>query len=722
MADYHPLTQDIIRWSKRALLAGDRQEAGLGLRDLLCGLAALEEAPEIRNVLSQVLGLKPDQNLGVNWPDSVKADLTGARAIPATEAVMPLQDDLRLLLAGVAGRSPELAPDVLVPAIIGADHPMTSEFRRLNRVDQARPTPLLDQVGLDLTREAREGRIGPIIGRESLMEMVVETLCRSVKRNPLLIGPAGVGKTAIAERLAQRIAAGQVPEPLRGTRLIQLQPSSLMARCSSVQQFVEQVDTIIGEASQPAVLLFIDEVHAMIGVGGATGSTDLASLLKPALARGAIACVAATTDDEFRRHMQADPALERRFVPLRVQELSAAETLVVLHGVRDDLQMRRHVAVPDAVLSWMVNFAERHLRNRQFPDKAIDVLDQTVAHAVMAGRSDVDIDMAASVAHRLVAVQQDLGSSLADLGRRLAERFPGAGEVLDDLVTRIDVAMGGLDVRPERPNAVVLLSGRAAEVADAVAADIAELALGGRNRVVSIDFADFPQEHDLSRFVGSAPGFVGYRDPLPIHRLQQTPSCVLVCRHIDACHRRIRDVLSNAIDRGVLTDAQGHMVYLSDAIVLLTMAQDSPESKPALGFGSSQGLAAGPSLTDDRRLEQLLDTGLLAQIDLRLTTASMAGTVAEHIDAFGVQPLLQGLADRYRAQGVVLIWDDSLSRWLAAESTSADQRSLERLLDLRLVPVLYKRLADEPSAAGGLRLLVSCTDGIVTLAEAPAES
>ncbi len=235
--------------------------------------------------------------------------------------------------------------------------------------------PTLEQYGRDLTREALEGKLAPIVGRYDEIQLLIETLARRTKRNPVLVGPAGVGKTAIVEGFAQRVVKGEVPPLLQDVRVMAIQPSTLVAGAHMVGELEKRMKSVLSEASQDGIILFIDEVHSMMGAGGMPGVSDMGSLLKPALARGEIACIAATTDDEYRRFIEPDGALERRFQPIRVQELTAEETIAVLMSLRDLLARQYNVQVPDEVLRWLVDFGQRFLRNRHLPDKGVDLLE-----------------------------------------------------------------------------------------------------------------------------------------------------------------------------------------------------------------------------------------------------------------------------------------------------------------------------------------------------------
>ncbi|HCJ09534.1 MAG TPA: hypothetical protein DHW14_00005, partial [Clostridiales bacterium] len=384
-----------------------------------------------------------------------------------------------------------------------------------------RRTPTLDKLGWDLTRAAVEGRLTPVVGRESEIQLVIETLCRRTKRNPVLVGPAGVGKTAIVEGLAQLIVSGRVPAVLQGTRLISLPVSSLIAEAGVVGQLEERMKAVLSEAAQDGIVLFIDEVHSIVGAGASAvhAAGDVSNQLKPALARGDIACIAAATDEEYRRFIERDSALERRFQPVRVQELTAGQSLQVLEVLRDDLQRDRGVRVPDEVLVWLVDFADRFLKNRFFPDKAVDALEQCVAHCVARGRHEIDLSDAEAVARRMIGMPVAIGERVNGMTGALRENVLLLDEDIQTLGDRLQVTMRGLDLRPERPNAVVLLTGDAASRARTIAETIARSLYGAPERVVDVDFGRLVHESDVNVLVGAPPGYIGYSDSLPLHRV-----------------------------------------------------------------------------------------------------------------------------------------------------------------------------------------------------------
>ncbi len=284
-----------------------------------------------------------------------------------------------------------------------------------------RPTPTLEKFGTDLTQKALKGELSPIVGRDEEIHVMIEVLCRRTKRNPVLVGPAGVGKTAIVEGFAQRVVRGEVPDILKGVRVWAIQPSTVVAGAHVVGELEKRMKSVIEEASQEGIILFIDEVHSMIGAGGMVGTGDVASLLKPALARGELACIAATTDEEYRRFIESDSALERRFQPIRVQALTPEQTLTVLRVLKEEFERTRGVQVSEEILVWLIEFAQRFLRNRNFPDKAIDLLEQCVAYALTQGKQVVEQADAEQVAQRMVGMPLDFDVRLSGLRERLSK-------------------------------------------------------------------------------------------------------------------------------------------------------------------------------------------------------------------------------------------------------------------------------------------------------------
>jgi ATP-dependent Clp protease ATP-binding subunit ClpC len=552
------------------------------------------------------------------------------------------------------------------------------------RADQ--PTPTLDRFGRDLTRQAADGQLGGLVGRERELDLIIETLCRRQKRNPVLLGAAGSGKTAIVEGLAGRIVRDQVPVALRGVRIVQLQPSSLVAGAGIVGELETRMRAILDEARQDGIVLFIDEVHAIVGTGGMRGTGDLASLLKPALARGDLACIAATTDDEYRRFIAEDAALERRFNPVVVDELDEPSTLAVLRSHRDELSRLRGVRVGDDVLEWLVHFAAAAMPNRTFPDKAVDLLEQCVAHAVAHGHGAVDRATAEDVARRTTGVPLSIGERLGALERDLALRALSNPEATRHLIARLGVTMRGLDSRRGRPNAVVLVAGTAAPRARELAETMANALFGNPNRVVSVDLARMTGPHDVAMLVGAPPGYVGYSDRLPIHRLAAMPWSVLLCEGAEAAHPVVRELLAEAFEDGAFVDGGGRRIALSDTVVVLVCGD--VEAGHRLGFQAAgtarseggEAVDAGRSATATRALGERL----AALVDVEIIAHRAPPDAAPPVER-----TLELLAQRFAREGISLEWDASVRKWLLERAgpsgdidAAADRELLPRLAPL----------------------------------------
>jgi ATP-dependent Clp protease ATP-binding subunit ClpC len=549
-------------------------------------------------------------------------------------------------------------------------------------------TPMLDQFGCDLTQLARKGKLSPVVGREEETELLIETLCRHSKRNPVLVGPAGVGKTAIVEGVARRIVEGKIPPSLINSRIIALQPSLLVAGAHITGELEKRMKAILSEASQDGTLLFIDEIHTIMGVGGMLGTSDLGSMLKPALARGDIACIAATTDDEYRRFIESDTALERRFQPIRVQELSPEDTLQILQVLKEQLDLENPVNIGDDVLRWLVEFGQQYMRNRYFPDKAVDLLEQCFAHAKAQGKNSVDLSDAREVAQRMVGMPVVTAQRLNLMATELKDRRILTDEETQILTGRLQVTMRGLDMRASRPNAVVMLAGDALENAKGLSETISSTLFGAKDRVIAIDFSRFGAPEDINLLVGAPPGYVGYSDRLPIHTLAQIPWCVLLLERVDACHPRIREVLAQALLDGWIMDGRGKTLYLSDAIVVMT-CEVSIQSHRSLGFTQEVNRITVEDLF--QIVSEKVGGGVAGQVDLfSFGAANVQGVSPEWLK----EHFLKDFTTRYSKQGLQLKWDSSFLDWLSNQkSNQYSEHDWEIWVDRALTPSIIPYLS-----------------------------
>ncbi|NIA13935.1 MAG: AAA family ATPase [Nitrospiraceae bacterium] len=542
-----------------------------------------------------------------------------------------------------------------------------------------RPPPLesapAGSLGVDLARQAAARNRSPVVGRERELEHVIRILCASAKRNPILVGDAGVGKTAIAEELARRIAAGKIPAIPASTRVISVAVSSILSGSGVRGRLEERITRLLDRVREDDDILFIDEAHML---RSADGGRSMADIFKPALACGDMRCIAATTDEEYHRYIQVDKALARRFQYVAVPEPNAQATLAILHAQRQSLSENSGITVDDNVLEWMVDFAGARLHNRCFPDKAIDVLEQSVGYAVANSLSEVRLGDAERVVREMVGEPLDLDDHLGTLRAELADEQVIAPEAQDQLTEHLAVTTRGLDLRHRRPNACVLMAGAAARRARALAATLARALFGSEDRVLALDLATYSSESDRTRLWGAPPGFIGYGMPSALEHLSRTPWCVLRLDNVDRCHPYIRALLAQAFADGYLTKADGATLYLSDAIVVMSMKQDARAKQRA-------GFIPRPDDHDRDALEDALGAEMMREIDLVCTSVPESPNVGEK----RVRALLDQLAGNFRVRRLVIRFDSTLVDWAYEKGRDiVNEQALERLLEQQLSTVL----------------------------------
>ena len=404
------------------------------------------------------------------------------------------------------------------------------------RPQEHKPTPTLDRYSRDLTRLAREGSLHPIIGRDREIAATIEILCRTIKRNPILVGEPGVGKTALAEGLAQHIIDGTVPPLLRGQRLVELSISSLVEGASQVGEFEKRLQHLVAEVQAAGdVILFIDEAHALMGAGGAYGLQDAATILKPALARGDIVCIGSTTTHEYRKYIEKDGALARRFQPVRIQEPERESVLRILGMLKSRFEGHFGIVIPQDLIGETYDLAKNYLKNRYFPDKAIDLLERAASRAMLSDKDDTTLTV-----DTMLSVLSDMtGIPLEKLDQGEMERYLRMEEVLRTRVIGQDQAIGSvaglvrltkrrLDLDPKRPDGVFLFVGPAGVGKTELAKALTEFLFGDEDRLIRLDMSEYSSEYAISRLIGSPPGYVGYDQagqptPMPSPALRRNP-------------------------------------------------------------------------------------------------------------------------------------------------------------------------------------------------------
>ncbi len=476
------------------------------------------------------------------------------------------------------------------------DAPEHEQPKQFGKQRNSSATPILDKYGHDLTERARKGLLDPVVGRDIEIERVMQILSRRKKNNPILIGEPGVGKSAIVEGLALRIVRGEVAS-LVGKRIVTLDIAAMVAGTTYRGQFEERMKKLIDELyAHKDVILFIDEIHTIIGAGNAQGSLDAANILKPALARGEIQCVGATTIDEYRKSVEHDGALERRFQKVMVNASTAEHTLAILQQLQEQYGNFHHVRYSKPVLKACVQLADRYLTDRAFPDKAIDVMDEVGARKHSNDEVvDITMDDIASVVAMMSGVpvqrvhdeEQDI---LRDMDKRLKAKVIGQDEAIDTIVKAIQRSRLGLR-DPKRPIGSFFFLGSTGVGKTYLAQCLAEEMFGSKDAVIRFDMSEFMEKHTASLLVGAPPGYVAYEDGGKLtEAVRRKPYSIVLFDEIEKAHPDIFNILLQVLDEGRLTDRQGRIVNFKNTIIILTSNVGTRQLKD---FGNGVGFNAG---------------------------------------------------------------------------------------------------------------------------------
>ena len=501
--------------------------------------------------------------------------------------------------------------------------------------ESAGATPVLDQYSRDLTKMASEGKLDPVIGREEEIMRVIQILCRRTKNNPCLTGEPGVGKTAIVEGLAARIACGDVPKAVQGKRLVILDLTGMVAGSKYRGEFEERIRNVVREVSASRnIILFIDELHTLIGAGGAEGALDASNILKPSLSRGEIQVIGATTIDEYRKHIEKDAALERRFQPVTVEEPSEEETITILKGLRPYYEQHHNADITDGAIEAAVRLSERYINDRRLPDKAIDLVDEAAAkvrigwfrkspgvlkeeealariisrkeQAVLAhdmdearklqkeqtaiagkiarlkekkeiggSRLQVTEDAVAEVVSEwtkipVVRLQEQESRRLARLEKELHKRVIGQEEAVTAVASAIRRGRVGLK-DPRRPTGSFLFLGPTGVGKTELSKAVAETVFGSEQSLIRVDMSEYMEKYSVSKLIGSPPGYVGYEEGGQLsEQVRRHPYSVILFDEIEKAHPDVFNILLQVLDDGHITDAHGRRVDFKNTCIIMT--------------------------------------------------------------------------------------------------------------------------------------------------------
>ena len=567
----------------------------------------------------------------------------------ATKVALPLLGAAITAAALVAGGA------LLIEKIEGQQgRTGTNPFEDLTRRFR-NATPTLAQFSRDLTDLARNGKLDPVIGREDEVERVVSILARRSKNNPVLVGEPGVGKTAIVEGLAQRIVAGKVPDALRQKRVLALSLGPLVAGTKYRGEFESRVKRILDEVHKASrdVILFIDELHTLVGAGAAEGSLDLSSMIKPELARGDLQCIGATTFDEYRKYIESDAALERRFQPVMVDEPSIEETVRILEGLQQRYAEHHNVEITHEAVLASASLSARYIADRFLPDKAIDLMDEAAAFVALANkgahaRPPVTSEHVAAVVTKWTGIPQTTlsesqANNLLSLEGVLAKRVIGQRQAIAAVSEAIRRARAGLH-DPRKPLGSFLFMGESGVGKTELAKALAEALFGTEEALVRIDLSEFTEAHTVSRLLGAPPGYMGHDEPGQLTEpVRRRPYCVVLFDELEKAHPDVAAILLQILDDGRVTDAKGRTIDFRHALIIMTTNLSDDELP----------LAFRPEFMN--RIDDIVHFNPLGFEDIEQI-------VAIHVDA---------LAERLGARDVRLNLDESARSFLAREAMSA---------------------------------------------------
>ena len=738
---YHTMTSELIRASgEKARLLG---HSFVGSVHLLLALLELPGepqlilrgcglAPELAIPLAQLLYGSGTPNLPL--PQGLTERACEILSLSAREArqrasreILPIH-----VLAALSRAQDSGAGQLLQIFGISQDVLFTHTVEWLQRESafptggkkEAVATKLLEQFSEDLITKA--SAMEPVIGRDREIDTVIGILCRKNKNNPALVGEPGVGKTAIAEGLAQRMAVGNVPPQLKDKRLVSLNMASLVAGTKYRGEFEERLRDLLAEIHRSGdVILFVDEMHTIIGAGAAEGAIDAANILKPALGRGEVQMLGATTREEYRKYIEKDAALERRFRPVTVEEPGNETTLAILHALKPGLERHHRLRISEEALKEAVRLSVRYLPDLYLPDKAIDLLDEGAARARMeemrlsrggTARKELEEELHEAVRERRFEKAAELRDKMQVLslkpGDSRRSRTVTAADIAWVVSARTGIPVGRLTASErerllhlegllqahvmgqpeavqtaaeavrrgfaglrdeERPIACMLFTGPTGVGKTELCRALSEEVYGSRNAMIRLDMTEYMEKHSVSRLIGAPPGYVGYEEGGKLtEAVRRRPYSLVLLDEVEKAHPEVLGILLQIMEEGVLTDSTGRRVSFRNTIVVMTSNVGSSVRGDGLGF-----CAAGQSSQVEEAVRQAFTPEFLGRLDATVPFRALDGTTMEAI----ARKYLRLLQERASAAGIQLNLPPELAASLCARCRGKDgARNLRRLV------------------------------------------
>ena len=532
----------------------------------------------------------------------------------------------------------------------------------------------LEEFGYDITQAARDGKLDPLVGREDEIQRVIQILGRRRKNNPMLVGDPGVGKSAIVEGIAIKIVTGDIPPSLADKRLISLDLGSIVAGTKYRGDFEKRLKSIINEVAQnPDVILFIDEFHTIVGAGGASGSLDAANMLKPALARGDIQCIGATTLDEFRKIVEKDGALDRRFQKIMVEHTDIQHSISILDRLKTNYEKHHNVIYTDEAIEACVRMSDRYITDRCLPDKAIDAMDEAGSMVRLKNpkkTGHVSAEDVASIISKMTGIPsgriaEGEGNKLMKMRAKLQGRIIGQDEAIDKVVRAIQRNRAGIK-DPGKPIGTFLFFGPTGVGKTQLAKALAEYLFDSEENMIRLDMSEYMEKFNVSRLIGAPPGYVGFEEGGQLsERVRRKPYCVVLLDEIEKAHPDVFNVLLQVMDEGRLTDSNGRTVSFRNTIVIMTSNVGSRELDE---YGSGVGFStAGRNVQVNRKailekaVKKAFPPEFINRVDEQIFFNSLTKEDIEKI----IDIELKGLKNRVKDAGFELNVTPAAKRFVA---------------------------------------------------------
>ena len=581
-------------------------------------------------------------------------------------------------------------------------------------------TRILDQYSLDLTEKAANGLIDPVVGRSNEIRRAIQILSRRSKNNPVLIGEPGVGKTAVAEGLALAVARGEAPPNLGGKRIVSLDIPAMLAGTKYRGDFEDRVKSVLRDVRRAGdVILFVDELHTIVGAGSAEGAIDAANILKPALGRGEVQIIGATTPEEYRRYIEKDAALERRFQPVQVREPDTKLTMEMLRSLRPALEKHHRVRFSDASMEAACSLSVRYINDRFLPDKAIDLLDEAGAAVRVQGGANVteaDVAKVLSVwtGIPVTGLSESESERLIALEDRLKERIIGQDEAVSAVARAIRRGRVGLK-DPARPIGSFLFCGPTGVGKTELCRALADAVFGDAGAVIRLDMSEYMEKHSVSRLIGSPPGYVGYEDGGQLtEKVRRRPWSVVLFDEIEKAHEDVWSILLQIMDDGHLTDSTGRRVDFANTVVVMTSnvgAKSITDGRLPLGFAG--GSESGENLLREQVRQELRSTfkpEFLNRVDEIIVFRRL-----DESDMLAItRRLLREVEERFANLGLRLVVPEDTARCLAemGRSENSGARPLRRTIRREIVDHAAQLLLEGSLRPGSVVTAVCEGDGI----------